>query len=101
MKLFKGFVLLTVLLSLSGCNKCRNYDCVYDQPFLFKLVDSDGENVLINGTLRAEQIAITSVNRPDEPVYLETFENIEGDTLLEFFLLRYVRRLPARNRRIW
>lgn len=55
-------LLLFVLFAFTGCDKeCSNVDCIIE-PFVFRLTDAEGANLLDNGSVKLEQVSLQPRN---------------------------------------
>ncbi|GHA66955.1 hypothetical protein [Pontibacter akesuensis] len=73
---------LLVMFSLSGCDEdCATVDCI-QEPFRFRVLNAQGENLLDNGTLALSQIAIYTPGAPAATLPLSAYAPL-GETYVE------------------
>lgn len=59
------FAFLIFIILIQSCNKyddCATILCVGSSPFIFELVNTNGENLLSNGTIQASDIKVIDVD---------------------------------------
>jgi hypothetical protein len=87
MKMLGIFICILFIFSSFGCNKCANLDCLYDQSFIFRLTNQQGENLLDKGSISSKAITIYTVENPVDSLYISTFRQ-ENQTWIEARLKR-------------
>ncbi|MEJ8802240.1 hypothetical protein [Pontibacter sp. H249] len=56
------FALLFILFAFTSCDKkCSSVDCIVE-PFVFKLTNAEGVNLLDDGSVKLEQLYIATAN---------------------------------------
>lgn len=66
MKKLSFLLVLALFMKLSGCNQCANLDCVYDSPFVFRLSNQNGDNLLDSKAVSLARVSIySSASRAD------------------------------------
>ncbi len=74
-----------LLISLSGCNKCSDTDCIFSQPFIFKLSNEKGENLLDHKAVTISQLNIYHSGNRTNALRLRTVRQ-ENETWIEVYV---------------
>ncbi|MCC9167928.1 hypothetical protein [Pontibacter harenae] len=86
---FPYVLLFLSLLFFCGCgNECEDLECI-QEPFVFKLTDPQGENLISNGTLEQNQVKIYAAGSPSDTLPLYFVEQA-AESYMEVYLNRQI-----------
>jgi hypothetical protein len=82
MRMLRIFICILFIFFSFGCDRCANLDCLYDQSFIFRLTNQQGENLLDKGSISSKAITIYTAENPVDSLYISTFLQ-ENQTWIE------------------